>query len=160
MLSPSNQQVAEIFLRIGDLLDFQDQNTFRVRAYWRTAEVLRLLPEPLVAIASRRELIPLPAVGEVMEGKIREILETGTCELYEQLKTEVSADAQELLRATALPPRLLRNVLQHLGATTLPGFAAAVLSADLEAVPGLNQSDRAALLRAALALSASEPAPA
>lgn len=157
---PSNLEVAEIFLRIGDMLDYLDENTFKVRAYWHAAEVLRHLDEPLGEIAARGELNRLRGVGEAIEGKVGEILETGTCKIYEELKAEVPEGIQALLSSSGLPPRLVRTAVSRLGVSSLLTLREAVLTADLSGLGNLNQGEQAEVLRAALAIPIPEHNPA
>ena len=151
MNKPSNLDVAEIFLRIGDMLDFLDENTFKVRAYWHAAEVLRYLDEPLADIAARGELNRLRGVGEEIEGMVAEILETASCNIYEELKSEVPEGTREILRSFGLPPRLVRIALCNLTADTPDTLATAIVNSDLSTIGSLNQGEQAELLRAALA---------
>jgi DNA polymerase (family 10) len=149
---PSNLDVAEVFLRIGDLLDYLDENTFKVRAYWHAAEVLRHLDEPLTEIAAKGELNRLRGVGEAIEDKVKEILETGQCKVYEDLKAEVSEGVRELLASSGIPPKLVRIAVQQLTVSSPLSLREAVLKADLSELGNLNQGEQAELLRAALAI--------
>jgi len=151
MSSPTNPEVAEVFLRIGDLMEYQEQNGFKVRSYWRVAEVLLALDEPLTNVAARGELEKLPGVGEAITGKIGEILATGTCGLYERLKGEVPAHIQALLVVPGLTPRLVRILERERGVKDLDSLQAVLATGGLDDVPNLNATDRAQILRAALA---------
>ena len=150
---PSNLEVAEVFLRIGDMLDYLDENTFKVRAYWHAAEVLRQLDEPLTEISARGELNRLRGVGEAIEGKVQEILNTGTCKVHEELEAEIPEGVREILRSSGLPPKLVRIAVRKLGASSPATMRDAVLNTDLGDVGNLNQGEQAELLRAALAIA-------
>jgi len=149
MNPPTNSEVAEIFLRIGDLMEYQAQDAFKIRSYWRAAETLLTLDEPLAHIAARGKLEAIPGVGKAIAGKIGEILETGTCALYERLKGEVPEGIQRLLRLPGLTPRLIRILEAERGVCT-PENLDAALSGPLDAIPNLNVNDRAQILRAIL----------
>jgi DNA polymerase (family 10) len=150
MHTPANAEIAEIFLRIGDMMDYKAENAFKVRSYWRAAEVLLALPEPVSDIAARGELQALPGIGEAIASKIQDILTTGTCPLYERLKTEVSPSIRRLLRLPGLTPRLVR-ILEQERQLRSPEDLADVIATDLEDVSGLSINDRAQLLRARFA---------
>jgi DNA polymerase/3'-5' exonuclease PolX len=70
MPTPSNLEIAEIFLRIGDMMDYLDENTFKTRSYWSAAETLRQLDEPVAEMSKKGELVRIRGVGEAIEGKI------------------------------------------------------------------------------------------
>lgn len=84
----TNAEAAHVFDDIAGLLEAQGENPFKIRAYRSAARTLYGLPEPVADIEARGELPKVPGFGEAIVGKTREILQTGTCELYERLKLE------------------------------------------------------------------------
>ena len=50
-----NAEIADVFDEVADLLEFQDANPFRVRAYRNAARTLRDLPEAIASIAANPE---------------------------------------------------------------------------------------------------------
>jgi DNA polymerase (family 10) len=91
--TPTNAEVADVFERIADILEGQGENPFKVRAYRNAVRTLERLPEPAADVDARGGLKQIPGFGEAIVGKTREILQTGTCELYERLKAEEAAKA-------------------------------------------------------------------
>lgn len=87
----TNEEVVAVFQEIVKLLDAQGENQFKIRAYRNAVRTLEELREPVGAVAERGELRQIPGFGEAIAGKTQEILDTGTCALYERLKTEAAA---------------------------------------------------------------------
>ena len=60
-----NADVARIFDEVADLLEIQDENPFRVRAYRNAARTVRALGEPLASLAEKDAgaLTALPGIG-------------------------------------------------------------------------------------------------
>ncbi len=145
----TNTQIAEIFLRIGDLMEYRAENGFKVRSYWRAAETILALSRPLTEIAAQSKLAELPGVGEAIAGKIGEILATGTCALYERLRAETPPNIQDLVRTSALTPRLVRILEVERGVADRESLLRVASGGDLETIPNLNAGDRAQILRAA-----------
>ena len=154
MPQPTNLEIAEIFLRIGDMLDYLDDNTFKIRSYWAAAESLRRLKEPLADLAANNEISRVRGIGDAIEGKIREILETGTCKLNEELKAAVPEGVRNLLSSALLTPKLVRVVVRGMGVTDPGGLWEGVQNIDLENLADLNQNERSQVLRAAFAFRA------
>lgn len=146
----SNRDVARIFLRIAEMMSYRDESTFKVRAYYRAALTLSALSTPLSEVAVRHELQTLPGIGEAIAGKIEEILETGTCVLYDRLKTEVSATVRELLQFSGLTPRLVRLLEQEFNVSSLEALRALTEAGELAEWEGtaLKVEDAAQILRA------------
>jgi len=86
--TPTNAEAAHVFDDIAGLLEAQGENPFKIRAYRNAARTLYGLGEPVSDIEARGELPNIPGFGEAIVGKTQEILQTGTCALYERLKLE------------------------------------------------------------------------
>jgi DNA polymerase (family 10) len=149
MVPMENARIAEIFLQIGDMMDYQAENAFKVRSYWKAAQTLLALEESAAVVAARGELATLPGIGEIIANKIEEILATGTVPLYERLKQQVSPGIQRLLRLPGLTPRLVR-ILERERGVHAPEDLMAAIKQGLEELPNVNANDRAQILRAAL----------
>ena len=85
-----NADIAQAFDEIADLLEIQDGNPFRVRAYRNAARTVENLSLDLAAVsASGKPLPKLPGIGQDLAGKISEIAATGTCTLLKSLRKEL-----------------------------------------------------------------------
>ena len=89
--TPTNFEVADVFEQIALILEGQGENPFKIRAYRNAVRTLENLTEPVSDIHSRGELKKIGGFGDAIAGKTAEILTTGTCELFERLKTEEAA---------------------------------------------------------------------
>ena len=87
-----NADIARVFEEIADLLDLEEENPFRVRAYRNAARVVGDLRFDIAErIGSGKELPKLPGIGADLSAKIREIAATGTCALREKLGRRLPA---------------------------------------------------------------------
>jgi len=151
-MSPSsNQQVADKLLECATLLEQQQANPFRVRAYRRAAESVARSPEDVYTILSsegRPGLDRLPGVGPSIAAAIEELLRTGR---WSQLQR---------LRGTLDPPRLFRavpgvgrelagRIHDVLHVDTLEALELAAHDGRLGDIPGIGPR-RAAMIRAGL----------
>ena len=85
----TNQDVAGVLDRIGDLLETREENPFRVRSYRTAAESVRRTREPLAEILEAKGkagLTEIEGVGEKLASLIEEYLESGTAEILEELE--------------------------------------------------------------------------
>lgn len=116
----ANAEVAEVFNRIADLLELQDANVFRVRAYRRAARVIEGLGQSVSDMVARGEdLDALPGVGADLAAKIAEVARTGTCALHERLRRQLPAGMTELLQLPGLGPRRAKVLHDELGIGSL-----------------------------------------
>jgi DNA polymerase (family 10) len=116
-----NPEVAQAFDEIADLLELQEANPFRVRAYRNAARTLRDLTEPVAEIASdpARTLEDLPGIGEDLAEKIRTLLRTGELPLRRQLRREVPAGLRDLIKVPGVGPKRAQALYYQLGVHSL-----------------------------------------
>jgi DNA polymerase/3'-5' exonuclease PolX len=75
-----NADIARVFDEIADLLEIQEANPFRVRAYRDAARTVENLTRDLAATVGRGKPPPrLPGIGADLAAKIGEIAATGSC---------------------------------------------------------------------------------
>jgi DNA polymerase (family 10) len=134
-----NQDVAAIFDEMADLLELQQANPFRIRAYRRAAQTIRTQPGELSArVAANRPLEDLPGIGEDLAAKIIEILETGRCAALDKLKRKVPEGLEELLHLPGLGPARVRLLRNELGITSLARLRSAIEKGRLTEVKGFG----------------------
>lgn len=152
----TNGEIARVFLRIAEIMSYREESTFKVRAYYKAALVLGALPEPLSEIAARGKLESVEGVGEAISGKIAEILRTGTCALYERLKSETPEGVRALLRVSGLTPRLVRLLVNEFQTESVEAFVALARAGGLADLDSRNVKVEEAgqMLRAAEGLNA------
>ena len=77
-----NLEISQVFKQMADLLEIQDANPFRVRAYRNAARVVAEYPRPLrKMVAEESDLTALPSVGKEMARHIEELVATGDLEI-------------------------------------------------------------------------------
>ena len=87
MAARSNADVARVLGTLATMLEMDDANPFRVRAYREAVRVLESLAEPVAGLAREEgALESLKGIGRDLAQKIRDILGTGTTGLYEELQ--------------------------------------------------------------------------
>src|SRR4051812_50009608 len=96
----NNRDIAASFDEIADLLEFQNANPFRVRAYRNAARRIKDLPEPLANVPAdpNRALTEIDGIGKDLAQKIEEVLETGAIGMIEQLRTGIPRGVPALVR--------------------------------------------------------------
>ena len=88
----TNLEIAAVFRGIAGLLEKKKENRFKIRAYRKVAEEIEKLTVELSQLAKEDKLREIPGVGEAIEKKITEMLNTGQLQFYEKLKVEVGVD--------------------------------------------------------------------
>ncbi len=146
-----NPQIAGKLEEMAELLEIQDANPFRVKAYRRAAETLKALGRDvreLLEAEGHRGLQALPGIGEGIATAISEMAATGRWGQLERLRGTL--DAEQLFRSVpGIGPGFARAIHETLHVDTLEALETAAFDGRLVGVPGLGRR-RVEAIRAAL----------
>lgn len=144
----NNAQIVSIFEEIADLLEFDNANPFRVRAYRNGARVINDLAEPVVTIIADpdRELTDIEGIGKDLAGKIVALLETGQVEMHQELLSKIPSTVLALLRIPGLGPRKAAVLHHELGIGTLDQLKAACDEHQVRELKGFGAKTEEAIL--------------
>jgi DNA polymerase (family 10) len=107
--------VAGLLRELGQRLELTADSPFKAKDYYRAAESLGALTEPLGDVIRRGRLREVPGVGPAIAEKIVAIHETGTHRMLERLRSEVPSSALELLTIPGLSTAKVRQIVKEHG---------------------------------------------
>lgn len=114
-----NPDIAEIFEKMANLLEFQDANPFRVRAYRNAARTVSGMGRNVADMVKNDEdLTELDGIGKDLAGKIRQIVDTGTLDELASLEKAVPRKLDQLLRLEGVGPKKIAVLYNQLGIET------------------------------------------
>ena len=142
-----NIEIAMLFKRIADLLEIQGANTFRIRAYQRTAASLESLTDNLKAIVSRGATREIPGIGQELELKIAKYLSTSKMEFYERLKAEVPLGLLNIVAIPSVGPKTAKAIYDRYHIQDVDQLEALAQSGKLLGVSGFKQKSIDNILR-------------
>lgn len=142
-----NRDVAAVFAEMADLLDLEDGDAYRIRAFRRIGRTLESLTEPLSELLKYGRLEKIPGIGEGGMRRIKEILATGTCQEQRRLRARVPIGLRELPRIEGIGPRTVKQLYQALGIGSVTELELAVRQGRLARVPGLGPHVEARIRR-------------
>jgi DNA polymerase (family 10) len=144
-----NADIARVFEEIADLLEIQEANPFRVRAYRNAARTVGNLSLDLAAAVRQGKALPkLPGIGADLAGKIAEIAQTGTASLLARLHRQFPPAIAELLQIPGLGPRRVRSLYQDLGVASVAQLQRSAREGAIRALPGFGEKTERAILQA------------
>lgn len=108
-------QVADILVEIGVLLELKGENPFKTRAYANAARALETLSEPLQKIVSENRLGEIKGIGEALQKKITELVTTGRLVYHEELRRSFPCELLSLLQIPGLGPKKVKVLFEKLG---------------------------------------------
>lgn len=144
----NNRDVAALFDEIADLLEFQDANPFRVRAYRNAARRINDLPEPLTKIAADpgRQLTDIDGIGKDLAQKIGEVLDTGSIGMLDELRSAIPGGVLAMVRIPGMGPKKAAALHKELGITSLDMLRAACEADEVASLKGFGKKTQEKIL--------------
>ena len=145
-MDSTNRRVAEKLHSMGELLELTGQNVFKVRAYYRAADVVERLPSAVTQY-DERSLEQVGGIGVNIARKIVEIKETGSFRELEELKATIPASLVELLELEGIGPRTAHTLWQKLGIESIEDLEGAARGHRIRAVRGFGEKKEEKFLK-------------
>jgi len=133
-----NQQVAQIFATMADMLAILGENYHRIMAYRRAAENVAALGRPLEEVWQAEELETIPGIGKTLAAKIDELMRTGQLEAYQKLQAQVPAGVVEMLEVPDVGPKRAALFWKELGLTDVAALERAAREGRLRTLSGMG----------------------
>jgi DNA polymerase (family 10) len=143
----NNGQIAQVLDAIGQLLEFKDENPFKVRAYHNAARAIESFSGDIAEACRDKKLCEIPGIGKAMEEKVTELVTTGKLGFYEDLKKEIPAGVVAMVSIPSFGPKKARVVWKELGITTIEELKKAAEENKLAALKGFGEKTQQKILR-------------
>lgn len=133
-----NIQIANIFNRIADILEFKGEIPFKINAYRKAARVIQDLSDDIEVLAKKGKLQDIPGVGSGLAKKIDEYIKTGKMSKYEEIKADIPESLIDLLGIQGLGPKSLALAYKELGVKNLLDLQRAIENGSLAKLPQMG----------------------
>jgi DNA polymerase (family X) len=145
---PRNESLAEQFELLGDLMELEGGDSFRVGAYRKAAARIRETPTSVAQLALDGKAVRLQDIGKTIEAKIVEVVEDGEIHALTKRKEEVPPEVATFMRLPGLGPKTARRIWQELGITTVADLKAAADAGRLRGHAGIGPGTEAKIASA------------
>ncbi len=146
MSNITNQELADIFDKIGNLLEIKGEVIYKTLAYRRAADSLRANAAEASTLDTQDRLQEIPGVGKAIAEKIHEILTTGKLEFLVRLENEVPPSLVDLLEVPDLGPKKVAMFWKQANITTLAELETAAREGKLRQLPGMGEKSETRIL--------------
>ena len=144
-----NADVAAIFDEIADLLEIENANPFRVRAYRNAAREMQELGVSAADLIKKGEpLTDIPGIGDSLAVKIKEIVDTGKCQALEKLRKQTPPSVTELLQIPGLGPKRVRTIYHELDVQTVEQLLRAARDGRIRQLHGFGEKTEERIIEA------------
>jgi DNA polymerase (family 10) len=144
-----NADIAAIFEEIAELLEIQNENPFRIRAYRNAARQIEGMGVAVAdMVAKGEDLTELPGIGADLAAKIQEIIATGQCRALQKLRKQVPPSITELLKIPGLGPKRVRALYDTLKVKSIDQLAKAAKAGKIRELKGFGAKTEQTILAA------------
>ncbi|MCH7549254.1 MAG: pyridoxal-phosphate dependent enzyme, partial [Candidatus Krumholzibacteriota bacterium] len=138
--------LARILDDVSMMLEITGANPFRVRAYTNAARSLEEQTEDITNLVESGELLEVQGIGKGIFADVRSLLETGTFELYDELRTQVPGGVLDMLRISGMGPKKVKLVYDELGIQSVAALEHAGRAGELAGLPGWGEKTQTNIL--------------
>ncbi len=138
--SQTNVDIAQMLDRIAELLEYENANPFRVRAYREGAQTIRNTDHPVADYIKHDQtdkLDALPNIGSGITAVVGEYVTSGKSGLLEELESKASPEAV-IAKVPGIGKELASRIVDQLHIKTLPELEQAAHNGELASVEGFG----------------------
>ena len=139
-------QIAEILVEIGVLLELKGENPFKSRAYANAARTLETLSEPLDKLIKEERLGEIKGIGEALQQKITALATTGKLPYYDDLKKSIPAGLLEVIQIPGVGPKKAKALYDKLKVETVVDLEEACKAGKVAQLEGFGEKTQAKIL--------------
>jgi DNA polymerase (family 10) len=143
-----NAWIADRLDAFASLLDLAEANPYGPRAYRRAAETIRSAAVPVAGLVRAGRVRELRGIGSGIEGRLRELVETGTIAELAELERDLSPELIGLGRYLGLAAARSLEIARALGVRTAGELREAAAAGRLRPCRDRAQARGAAARRA------------
>ncbi len=142
-----NEVIASQFELLADILEIQNANPFRVRAYRNAARTISSTAESLAdLVATKADLTQFAGIGKDLAKQIQEIVTTGQHAGLEDLKKHVPSGVLDMLRIPGVGPKKVSVFFNELGLKSLEELKAACEAGQISQLKGFGKKTEESIL--------------
>lgn len=142
-----NQDIADIFREIAQILEIKGDNRFRIRAYERAAQNIESIPEDIEVFVREDRLKSIPGIGKDLEEKIKEIVATDKLKYLEELKKDIPKGLLDILTIPGIGPKTAKLLYEKLGIRDIVMLERMAHSGKIKGLPGIKEKTEENILR-------------
>lgn len=139
--TPDNEKIARMLDRIADLLEVQEANLFRIRAYRKSAQSVREAEQPVSRLVENHQIDKvkdIPFVGEGLASTIAEYVNTGRVKLLSRLQGKISPE-DVFIQVPGIGEELAHRVAESLDIHSLEELEQAAHDGRLGNIEGFGE---------------------
>jgi DNA polymerase (family X) len=136
----TKEQIVQVIENIATLLELQEENPFKIRAYTNAARSIETWGGNLRELAAENRLEEIPGVGKAIAGKVTELALTGESKFYEELRAQFPPGILELFSLPGLGAKKIKALYETLQIGSIAELAQACAAGRVAELPGFGKT--------------------
>ncbi len=143
-----NLEIAKVLSQMADLLEIQDANPFRVRAYRNASRFVADHATPMrKLVAEEADLTALPGIGKDMAAHIRDLVESGRLTALEELTAKVPSTLIDVMELPGVGPKKAKRLWKEIGVETIEALETAAQAGEVAGLAGFGAKSEQKILQ-------------
>ena len=135
-----NSEIAGMFNRLADLLEIEEANPFRVRAYRNAARTVGGYSRNMADMVKEgKDLSELPEIGKDLASKIQTLVETGKLPLLKEVEARTPAALSDLMKIEGLGPKRVKILYKVLDIHSIEDLKRAARNGRIRELEGFGE---------------------
>jgi len=151
-----NKELADLFEKMADILEFKGENPFKISAYRKASRIIGDLTQDIEEIAESGKLKAVPGIGEGMAQKIEEYLKTGKVSKFDEVKKGVPDELIAMMNIPGMGPKTLSMLRKEKGISNFSQLEKALENGSLLGLFGIGEKKIENIKRGILLLRQSQ----
>jgi DNA polymerase (family 10) len=144
-----NKAIANVFYEVGDLMEINGDDSFRIRSYRRAAEAIEGWPQQVSELVGEpKKLLEVPGIGKGMAANIVEISTSGKLKQHQELLEKYRPSMLELLKIQGLGPKTIALIWSAFQVSDLAGVEQLAREGKLRTLPRMSEKSEQKILKA------------
>ena len=141
------EELLKILKEISVLLELKDENPFKIRAYQNAARALESSDIDFSRDLKAEDFKDIKGVGPHIAERIKELIDTGSLKVYEELKESIPPGLVEMLSIPTMGPKKIKYLYDNLGISDISQLEYACMENRLTALPNFGEKTQENILK-------------
>src|SRR5436305_8204986 len=144
-----NKAIAGILYETADLLEIDNQDSFRIRSYRNAAQAVEAYPQQVADLISEpKKILEIPGIGKGMLLNFQEMLKEGALALHAELLKKYRPSMLDLLKVQGLGPKTIALIWSAYQVCDVEGVEKLAREGKIRILPRMGEKHEAKLLKA------------
>ncbi len=141
------KEISKILNEIATLLELNDENPFKIRAYQNAARALEASNISLGAETKIKDLEKIKGIGKKIASNIKTLIETDDLDIYQKLKQSTPEGLIDMLKIPSLGPKKIKYLYDNLDIESISELELACTENKLVNLPNFGQKTQENILK-------------